>query len=326
MNLYLNCHTYYSLRFGTFSEEDLLQLAKKNKVKQLVLTDINNTSACLNFVREAPKYKVKPILGIDFRNGITPCFVGIAKNNKGYQELNTFLSHHLHNDLDIPDRAPNFENVFVIYPFETVLLNELDEFLPHEFIGVSIKDLRRLRFSRLRNYTDKLVVQQSVTFRNKRDFNAHRLLRAIDNNVLLSKLKESEVANEEERMYPLKNLIEAFSEYSFILKNTELLLNQCKIEFDFSKNRVPQNLKYYKESKEEDEMLLKRLCIEGLPKRYKNRITWTIKKRLVRRFIRNLLLWQQAPPSVVVTPIIVINPVLLPVMPFVCIIPPNRLL
>ena len=66
---------------------------------------------------------------------------------------------------------------------------ELDDFLPHEFIGISMKDLRRLPFSRLKNYSDKLVVQQSVTFRNKRDFNAHRLLRAIDNNVLLSKLE-----------------------------------------------------------------------------------------------------------------------------------------
>ena len=90
--MYVNCHSYYSLRFGTFSEVVLLQLAQQNQVKRLVLTDINNTSACLNFVREAPKYDVTPILGIDFRNGVTPSFVGIAKNNAGYQELNTFYS------------------------------------------------------------------------------------------------------------------------------------------------------------------------------------------------------------------------------------------
>jgi len=67
--MFLNCHTYYSLRYGTFSEDELLAFAQKNKVGQMVLTDINNTSACLNFIRKAPKYNIKPIVGIDFRNG-----------------------------------------------------------------------------------------------------------------------------------------------------------------------------------------------------------------------------------------------------------------
>ena len=192
--MYINCHTYYSLRYGTFSEVELLELAQQNHVAQLALTDINNTSACLNFVRKAPEFGVKPILGIDFRNGVEPCFIGVAQNNEGYMELNNFLSFHLHQKLEIPHRAPSFKNAFVIYPFEQVLLNELDHFLEHEFIGVSIKDLRRLPFSRLAKLKKKLVVQQPVTFRNKARFNAHRLLRAIDNNILLSKLSKEEEA------------------------------------------------------------------------------------------------------------------------------------
>ncbi|NNJ39727.1 MAG: hypothetical protein HKP60_02525, partial [Eudoraea sp.] len=56
--MYLNCHTYYSLRYGTFSEIELLQLARENQVTRLALTDINNTSAGLNFVRKAPEYGV----------------------------------------------------------------------------------------------------------------------------------------------------------------------------------------------------------------------------------------------------------------------------
>lgn len=254
-------------------------MAKGNHLKQLVLTDINNTSACLNFVREAPKYGIKPILGIDFRNGVDPCFVAIAGNNNGFQELNTFLSYHLHNGLEIPQQAPSFKDAFIVYPFEKVLLTEKHEFLDNEFIGISIKDLRRLPFSRLKNYRQKLVVQQPVTFRNKRDFNAHRLLRAIDNNVLLSKLESTEVASGDEKMYPIENLTKAFSEYSFILGNTKKLLNRCSIQFDFSKKRKPQNLKYYTGSKEKDETLLEKLCFEGLPKRYEE-ITESIQKRL----------------------------------------------
>ncbi|MEO1012645.1 MAG: DNA polymerase III subunit alpha [Bacteroidota bacterium] len=277
--MYLNCHTYYSMRFGTFSELELLHLARENHVKQLVLTDINNTSACLNFVRKAPEYDVRPILGIDFRNGADPCFVGIARNNEGYQELNTFLSHHLHNQQEIPLQAPAFKNAVVIYPFEKVLLNEKRDFSRHEFIGISVKILRRLPFSRLKDFKDRLVVQQPVTFRNNRDFNAHRLLRAIDNNVLLSKLLDTEVADADEKMFPVQNLAQVFKEYPHILENTERLLKACSIHFDFSKDRKPQNLKCYTHSIEEDEQLIEKLCEEGLPHRYEI-VTDAVKERV----------------------------------------------
>ncbi|MFS4493209.1 DNA polymerase III subunit alpha [Maribacter sp. 2308TA10-17] len=266
--MYLNCHTYYSLRFGTFSEKELLRLAQENHVTRLVLTDINNTSAGLNFVRLAPEYNVAPILGIDFRNGVDQCFVGIAKNNEGYLELNNFLSEHLHEDKEFLASAPEFQNAYVIYPFEKVLQNEMYFFKPNEFIGISIADLRKLPFSRLSKLKDKLVVQQAVTFRTKADFNAHRLLRAIDNNTLLSKLEKTEEGNENEKMYSIENLAKAFSEYTFILENTERLMNSCSIHFDFSKERKPQNLKNYLDSREEDEKRIEELCQKGLPYRY----------------------------------------------------------
>ena len=266
--MYLNCHTYYSLRYGTFSELELLELAQQNHVGQLVLTDINNTSAGLNFVRKASQFNVIPILGIDFRNGIDPCFVGIAKNNEGYLELNNFLSEHLHQEKKFPVIAPKFKNAYVIYPFEKVVQNELKVFSEHEFIGVSITDLRRVRFSKIMERKEKLVVQQPVTFRNKRDFNAHRLLRAIDNNTLLSKLSTTEQASGEEKMVPLRQLTDAFSEYPIILENTERLMNDCSIHFDFSEGRKPQNLKNYLANEKEDAALLDTLCQEGLPYRY----------------------------------------------------------
>ena len=256
------------MRYGTFSEVELLQLAKENHVTRLALTDINNTSAGLNFVRKSTEYDITPVLGIDFRNGVDPCFVGIAQNNDGYMELNDYLSEHLHQGKGFSKNAPEFQNSYVVYPFEKVVQEQRKSFSDIEFIGISINDLRRLPFSGLLKFKDRLVVQQSVTFRNKRDFNAHRLLRAIDNNTLLSKLSTMEQASEDEKMFPIQNLAAAFSEYTFILENTERLLNSCAIHFDFSKGRKPQNLQTYTGTKSEDEELLERLCQEGLPYRY----------------------------------------------------------
>ena len=138
----------------------------------------------------------------------------------------------------------------------------------HEFIGISVRDLRRLPFTRLMKHKDKLVVQQAVSFRNKRDYNTHRLLRAIDKNVLLSKLPAEEQGKEDEKMYPLENLVVAFQEHRFILENTEKLMDQCSIAFDFSPERETQNLRTYTGSMQEDEQLIERLCQEGLPYRY----------------------------------------------------------
>ncbi|WP_340064900.1 DNA polymerase III subunit alpha [Ascidiimonas aurantiaca] len=266
--MYLNCHTYYSLRFGTFSEVKLLELAKENHITRLALTDINNTSACMNFVRKSAEFGITPIAGIDFRNGTEQMYVGIAANNEGYKELNDFLSLHLHQQKPFPETPPKFEHVFTIYPFEKVLLTEKQEFTEYEYIGVSIKNLRKLPFSSYVHMKDKLVVLQPVTFRNKRDFNAHRLLRAIDKNVLLSRLPTSEEADADEKMFPIANLATAFSEYSFILENTEKLMKQCHIHFDFSQGRKPQNLKTYTGNRASDEELLEKLCRQGLSYRY----------------------------------------------------------
>ncbi|WP_055442271.1 DNA polymerase III subunit alpha [Lacinutrix himadriensis] len=266
--MYLNCHTYFSLRFGTFSEVDLLELAQENGICSLALTDINNTSACLNFIQKAKQYNIKPVVGIDFRNGAKQQFVGLAKNNDGFQELNSFLSHHLHSKISIPAVAPPFINVFVIYPFEQVLQQEKTVFNENERIGISVEEIRKLPFSIYKEYKDKLVIQQRVTTRNKRDFNAHRLLRAIDNNTLLSKLQKTEECRETDQMISIDKLQKAFIDYPFIIENTKKILDACTVYFNFGKDRKPQNQSVYLDSKEEDYKRLETLCQEKLHKRY----------------------------------------------------------
>ena len=281
--MYLNCHTYYSLNYGAFSERELLELAKSKGITALALTDINNTSACLNFVRLAREYAIKPILGIDFRNGNDQQFVGLAKNNEGFRELNGFLSKHLHGGEDFESDAPAFENAFIIYPFEKVLQEERTAFRNNEFIGVSFTELRKLPFSDYRTYKDKIVVLQPVTFRYKRDFNVHRLLRAIGLNTLLSKLPVSEQGSEGDMMHVYATMRPLFDGCPYILENTERLIKSCSITFGFGKERSSQNQSFYLATKQQDFERLKTLCYEGLPKRYANpsdKIRERVKKEL----------------------------------------------
>jgi DNA polymerase-3 subunit alpha len=264
--MFLNAHTYFSLRYGTIAPDRLLHLAKSLSVKVMSFTDINSTSSCLELVRMSSKYEIRPVLGVDFRNGARQEFIMLAKNNNGFENMNEYLSEFLHqSSFQIPQRAKKLTDTFVIYPFEKNIEFELES---HEFVGVRKEDLRKLPFSRWKNRLDKLVVLQTVSFENKKGFNTHRLLRAIDNNTLLSKLPVSEQGNEYDMFVPEKTLKSLFSEYPEIIQNTEKLLEDCEIEFDFD-GETPNNQKSYTSSEEEDYRLLKKLTYDGIPYRFK---------------------------------------------------------
>ncbi|MFI5218607.1 MAG: DNA polymerase III subunit alpha [Bacteroidia bacterium] len=296
--MYLNFHSYYSFKYGIMSPEQLLAEAKQKGISHIALTDINNTSGILDFFRLANNYGIKPVAGIDFRNGTEQKCIGIAKNHKGFYELNKFLSEcSLSGKTIIPEKIPDFENAFVVYPFQNLhrhceersnlpievadgqiassrkhtspasLLAMTHRWREHEFIGIKISDLNRLQFSQWKNYPDKLVLLHPVTFRNKIDFNTHRLLRAIDKNTLLSKLDTREQAQPDEIMLTENELETRLSRHSFLIDNAKKILEQCSIDFEFGANK---NKKYFTGSANGDREKLKSLCEEGLHYRYKD--------------------------------------------------------
>ena len=259
----LNCHTYYSYKFGTLSIEQLIQEAVDKGYDSIVLTDINNTSAAIDFIRQCEKKRIKPVLGIDFRNGVQQQYIGIAQNNKGFQQLNEHLTEHLHSGDQFPEKAPEFTDAFIVYPFEKIEHQPLNT---NEFVGIKPHQLSRLAFSKWKNQLDKLLVIQSVTFRHKRDFNIHRLLRAIDKNILLSRLAKSEEANPNEIMFQSDHIQELFQEYHQIIENTKKLTENCSIHFEF---KTSKNKQTFTGSPEEDYKLLVSETYKGVKYRYK---------------------------------------------------------
>ena len=163
--MYVNTHSYYSLRYGTIRPEELLQIAKSKGLKTFALTDINSTTACIDFVRLAPRYGIDPVLGVDFRNGAKQEFLLLARDNEGFQNINRYLSRFLHQkELCIPPEPEPMGGVFVIYPFSKPPKRLLKS---NEFIGVRPEELSLLKFSRSTPTVEKLVALQTVSFQNK---------------------------------------------------------------------------------------------------------------------------------------------------------------
>ncbi|MDT0551616.1 DNA polymerase III subunit alpha [Urechidicola vernalis] len=263
--MYLNTHTYYSLRYGTIDSKTLIKQAIDSHLEAIALTDINSTTAALDFVRLAQKNGLKPILGVDFRNNTSQKFIMIAQNDNGYFHINKYLSGFLHQaNFKIPNRAKFLPNTYVIYPFQ----NDFFELESHEFIGVCPQDLNTLKFSKWKQYLHKLVILKTVTFLNKKGFNTHRLLRAIDNNTLLSKLPESEQGSETDIMLPIETLKSLYAEFPKLIENTQHILDTCSITIDITAT-VSKNQQTYTHNASLDFKLLKKLAYEGLHYRYK---------------------------------------------------------
>ncbi|MFN8336585.1 MAG: DNA polymerase III subunit alpha [Cyclobacteriaceae bacterium] len=290
--MYLNCHTGNSFKYGTLPVKALFAEAKRCNVHKLALTEINNTSSWLDMLRmckenralangktkfDKEPYDLDLVVGVEFRNGNEFLYIALAKNNEGFEEINRFLSHHNREDKPFPQRAPRFDNAFVIYAVGVVGPEELRK---NEFIGVRRHQLVAYAANPIREeFSHKFVLWHPVTFlppfpdpaNSKkliwRDFNTHRLLRSIANNTLLSKLPEHFQALKEEFMVPERDLNEQFDSFPELAANAQALLDQCGIECELGEDK---NKKCFSGSIETDVSYLREETKKGFAIRYKN--------------------------------------------------------
>jgi DNA-directed DNA polymerase III PolC len=259
--VYLNCHSYYSLRYGTLTVKRLSELAAAAGIRRLVLTDINNTTGVPDFVRECRSRNITPAAGIEFRNGNRLLYVGIARNNEGFRELNEFLTHHNVTGEPLPSQPPSFPNAYVIYPADNNDVNSLRE---NEYTGIRPSSAGRL-ISMSKKQISKCVILQPVTIASPDDYQVHRSLRAVDNNILLSRLTPGMTASPDEMIVPEDELIRPFEMWSRVTENTRRLLNDCSLEIDFTTHK---NKKIYSASRYDDKLLLEKLAWDGMKYRY----------------------------------------------------------
>ncbi|MBC8769853.1 DNA polymerase III subunit alpha [Arenibacter sp. BSSL-BM3] len=259
--MFLNCHSYHSLRYGTIPLEELVDLAAQMGVVTLGLTDINTVTGIYDFIRMCDAKKIKPIVGVEFRNNDEKQYTGLAKNTKGIGELCEFLTNYNLNEKQLPTIAPKFKNAFIIYPLSNVPVS-LEK---NEFLGVNGFETTKLIKPIYQKLLRKTIAFQSVTIRNEDEYELHKTLRCIDHNILLSQLPEDAHCHPSEVMDPTQTLEKQFSRYSGIIRNAEKLADRCNFTFDFT---VPRNKKLYTGSKSGDMLLLGQLAEDGIVRRY----------------------------------------------------------
>lgn len=259
--MFLNCHSYHSLRYGTLSVDRLIEQAKQCGVKTLALTDINTVTGIYEFIQKCKINEIHGVVGIEIRKNRKLLYIGLAQDNEGIAELCELLTRYNCYDTPLPERAPNFNKVTVIYP-----MNNVPENLKKwEWIGVRPHELSLLIRKEWKLLLHKFVAWHPVTISNKTEHNLHRILRAIDENTLVSKLLHQTYAREDEVLFNPQEMQQLYSSYPELLKRTTELLYACKFKFDFS---TPKNKKHFTGSRSGDIALLNKLAHEGVKKRY----------------------------------------------------------
>ncbi len=262
--MYLNCKTWFSYRYGTYKTKDLVADARKQGVTTLALTNINNTTDTWDFIRACRENDIQPIAGVEIRNGDSFLYLILARNARGFFMLNRFLSEHLHAGKPFPSRPfAACEDLWVIYPLGAADPLSLK---PWEKIGVQTGECNKLYRYRDEAYASKFVIRQPVTFRDKIQYNIHRLLQAVDKNTLLSKQDPLLLAAADEVFQTEQQLLQRFSAYPQLITNTRTVMDSCTtIDMD---DKTPKTKKTFTGSAAEDKALLRRLALEGMQQRY----------------------------------------------------------
>ena len=224
----------------------------------LPLTDINTTMGAADFVVECRRKGIKPVMGVEVRNGNELMYWALARNNAGFAEINRFLTQHNLNKQPYPTVAPEWENTYVLYPFGKRKPAQLKE---NEFLGVRFSQLTKM--FRQESF-EKLVALQPVTFAEADDYELHRQLRAIDENVVITCIDPASCAAPDEILLPMERVKTTYALYPQLIENAERLLADCEINLDDS----PKNKRSFTGNVYDDRELLRKLAFDGMIYRY----------------------------------------------------------
>ena len=251
-------HSYNSLCYGTMPVQELVKRATDLGYKTLPLTDINTTMGAADFVTECQKQGLRPVMGAEVRNGNELLYWALAKNNAGFAEINRFISQHNLNKQPYPTVAPEWGNTNVIYPFGKRKPAQLNS---NEFLGVRFSQLTKM--FRQESF-EKLVALQPATFAVADDFQLHQCLRAVDENVLISRLDPAICAAPDEILLPQERVKTTYALYPQLIENAERILDDCEINLDDS----PKNKRTFTDNEYDDRELLRQLAFDGMNYRY----------------------------------------------------------
>jgi len=253
-----------SLQESLIKINDLIEYAIKNNIKSLTITD-NNMYGVMDFYKMCITHDIKPIIGLEtvYKD---KKFVLYAINYDGYKNLIKLCTLLSDKKLELTDLEKYSSNLVCITPFESLdIYSEIKGFYKYIYIGYKNKE-------ELDSINEKNTIYMNETlYLEKSDNKYIKYIDAVGNGVTIDLVNINHSNN-----YILKE--EEFNtKYKKSIENNHFITELCNVEIPFNQKLMP---KYINEDNVDSYTYLKKMCIDGLKKRFGTSVREIYKDRL----------------------------------------------
>jgi DNA polymerase-3 subunit alpha len=291
---HLHLHTCYSLGSGTIRIDDLINTAKKNKLKSLALTDHLNIFGAIKFYNKCIKAKIKPILGCEIpiiykNNHLLGNVVLLCINIDGYYNLNKILSF-IHTSRSNSHGA----NIELLDKYKSNLIclsggrngicglnsltkslseteniiNDISQLFLDKFyieIDKTERENENLYIKKSLSIASKLnlpiVASNDVLFISDSDYEANEVKVAINQKTKLDDRINQSDYSPNQFFKTEQEMTSLFSNYPASIQNISEIVKMCNIKLPEFKYHLP---KFSNPSEKDDITYFNDLCIDGL--------------------------------------------------------------
>ena len=308
--VHLHTHTAYSLLDGACRINKLIEEAKKHKQSALAITDHGVMYGVVDFYKEAKKQGIKPIIGCELYIAERTLYekefsydskrfhvILLAKNNIGYKNLVKLVSIAHVDGFYVKPRID--KNVLRQYSEgliclsaciageipQAILNNDIDraKLLVQEYINIFGRENFFLEMqnhglqeemqvnARLVNFAREfgvgIVATNDVHYVRKEDARYQDILMCMQMGKKENETDRMKFETDEMYFKSSDEMTELFKTLPQAIENTVKIADMCNVELEFGKYHLPE----FKLPEGTDHFdYLKRLCFEGLKKRYDN--------------------------------------------------------
>ncbi len=275
----LHFRSYFSLLEGVLSPEEICVHVKKNGYAACGIQDVNNLYGFMRFVRACENEGIKPVAGAEIRVRDTSVCTAFVMNEKGFARLCRMLTKLLAsaNPYKRPNEREEYDPVIdfvqngwdglAIASSDTGVLDRLAHRQRERLYAKLVygKAYRQIAL-RARDAGIGLLAVNEASVIDPADAKTCDLLRAIDLNTTTSSLEEKE------RFSPLRiactqdDMERFFSAVPDALANTRVIADESSVDSIAKRDYVFPRFRGMNE--EEAFRALKRLCVEGIARRY----------------------------------------------------------
>ena len=272
----LHLHSSYSLCDSTINIDRLIKLAKKNKLKSLVITDRLNMFAAIKFYQKCIDNNIKPIIGceIPLKNSISNklegLIIALCQNYVGYKNLIKLLSE-IHVEKKVNENPSVTKSQLEKYNQGLLILTGgrkgilgenllTDDYHDKCLIIKSLKDIfpdrlylqiDRINADNEEIYNNKiiniaedlnlpLVATNNVLFLEKQDFDAHEVRVCINKKIKIDDRNNQTEFTNDQYFKTEKEMTSIFEDLPDAMQNVSEIIKRCNIHISSDTYHLPK--------------------------------------------------------------------------------------